>query len=182
MSHHRYRSTHCTRLLRTCRATRDVPQGRMLHRRPNLRTDRSCDRFFFSMAQVSTRRKLKGNYALHGHTVTVEWIGGRLRAPLIVVYVPDRAQIVSLYDDGVPKRARKRSRVRVIGWCYPEAAAASSTSTTVGTECELIDCSRVPIHSLAARYRRTSRSACGPGGMDESRRIAYRHIGNRCTR
>jgi hypothetical protein len=138
--------------------------------------------FFFSMAQVSTRRKLKGNYALHGHTVTVEWVGGPLRTPLIVVYVPDRAQIGSLYDDGVPKRARKRSRVRVRGWCYPEAAAASSTSTNVGTECELIDCSRVPIHSLAARYRRTSRSACGPGGMDESRRIAYRHIGNRCTR
>jgi hypothetical protein len=112
----------------------------------------------------------------------VEWVGGPLRAPLIVVYIRDRAQIVNLYNDGLPKRARKRRRVRVIGWCYLEAAAASSTSTTVGTECELIDCSRVPIHCLAARYRRTSRSACGPGRMDESRRIAYRHVGNRYTR
>ena len=96
---------------------------------------------------------MNGIYALHGHTVIVDWIGGRLTAELVAR--GRSAQIVNLDDDGVPERSRGRGRVWVGGWRYLEAAPASAARATAGTECELVDRSRVPIHFLAARYRRT---------------------------
>ena len=76
-------------------------------------------------------------------------MGDCLAAPLIVA--PGRTEIVDLHDDGVPPRTRVRGRVRVIVCRYLEAAAASSTGSTVGAECELVDRSRIPAYSLAAR-------------------------------
>lgn len=99
----------------------------------------------------------KGKYALHGLFETVEWVGDCLAAPHTVP--GNRTQIIDLYDDGVPERAREGGRVRIRGRGYLEAASASATSSAIGTECELVDRCRVPIHRLAARCRKASRSA-----------------------
>ena len=83
----------------------------------------------------------------------VEGIGDRLVTELIVC--GSGAQIINLDYDAVPEWSRGRGRVWIGGWGYLEAASASATSSTAGTVCELVDGSRVPIHFLAARYRRT---------------------------
>jgi hypothetical protein len=54
------------------------------------------------------------------------------------------AQIVNLYNDGVPERARKVRREQVRSWGYIEATSASVTETMVRTECKLVDRSREP--------------------------------------
>ena len=91
----------------------------------------------------------KVKYALHGLAETVEWVGDCLAAPHTVP--GNGAQIVDLYDDGVPERARVRGRVWVGGWRYLEAASASATSSAVGTKCELVDRCRIPLHRFATR-------------------------------
>ena len=104
---------------------------------------------------------MNGIYVLHRHTVIVDWIGGCLAAELIAR--GRSTQIVNLDDDGVPERSCGRGRVWVGGWRYLEAAPASAARTAVGTKCELVNRSRVPIHFLAARCRRTLRSAGSKG-------------------
>ena len=82
--------------------------------------------------------------------MVIEWMGGRLTAPLIV-RAPNRAQVVDLYDNGVSERTSVRRRVWVRGGRYLEAASASATCAAVCTECELVDRSGVPAHSSTAR-------------------------------
>ena len=86
--------------------------------------------------------------------MTVEWFVDALAAPLIVG-VAYGAQIVNLYDDGVPERASVLGRVRVLRRSDLEAASASAACGVVGTECKLIYRSGVPIHSPAASWRMT---------------------------
>jgi len=112
--------------------------------------------------------------------VAVEWIRDRLTAPLIV-RVPNRAQVVGLYDNRVPKRTLVRRRVWIIGGCYLEAASASATCATVCTECELVDRSGVPVHSSTARCKGRSRSVWTPRGSHEDGGITHRQLDNRCT-
>jgi len=107
----------------------------------------------FFIQRIKTR-KVKD--ALHGLAETVEWVGDRLAAPLIVA--GGGAQIVDLYDDGVAERARVRGRVRVIVRRDLEAASASAPSSPVGTKRELVDRCGIPIHYLATRYESRGRS------------------------
>jgi hypothetical protein len=65
---------------------------------------RSKLRSFFQHNKGLTWKKRKCVYALHGHVIIVEWLRHPLAAPLIVVR--SRTQIVDLYDDAVPERAR----------------------------------------------------------------------------
>ena len=95
-----------------------------------------------------------GFYALHLHAVMVEWVGHTLATPIIVLRVR-RTEIVSLYDDGVPERAREGGRERVRRRSDLEAASAGAPSTVFGTVCKLIYRSGVPIHYLAASWRMT---------------------------
>jgi hypothetical protein len=97
-----------------------------------------------------------GFYALHGLVETIEWVGDALAAPLPVA--GSGAQIVNLYDDGVPERASVRGRVRVVVGRDLEAAPASAASSPVGTKRELVDRCRVPIHDLATRCESRGRS------------------------
>jgi hypothetical protein len=65
-----------------------------------------------------------------------------------------QTQIVDLYYDVVPKRAREFRREWVFGWGYFEATPASITKAVVGTECKLVDRRREPgSEILAARGR-----------------------------
>jgi len=88
---------------------------------------------------------------MHRHIIFVEWIGDRLAAELAVG--GRSTQIINLDDDAVPEWSRGRGRVGVRGGRYLKAASATAASTTVGTVCERVDSSRVPIHLLAARCR-----------------------------
>ena len=160
LSHHHCRTSHCMKPLRTRRASWYSHQGRRLPEHPNQCTAQNCHDFFLSIPQVS-RDKVNGIYVLHRHAVIVDWIGGRLAAELTAR--GRSAQIVNLDDDGVPERSCGRGRVWVGGWRYLEAAPASAARTAVGTKCELVNRSRVPIHFLAARCRRTLRSAGSKG-------------------
>lgn len=81
------------------------------------------------------------------------------------------AQIVDLYDDGVPKRAREVRIEKGLGWGDVEATSASVTETMVRTECNLVDGSREPGSEIhAACCRRTSRSACTPWSTTDTRK------------
>jgi len=120
-------------------------------------------------------------YALHGHAVVVEWIRDRLTAPFIA-RVPNRTQVVGLYDNGVPERTLVRRRVWIIGGCYLEAASASATCAIVCTECELVDRSGVPVHSSTACCKGRSRSVWTPRGNHGDGRITHRQPDNRCMR
>ena len=98
----------------------------------------------------------KGKNSLHGHVELVERVGDRLAAPYFVSCY--RAQIANPYNNGVPHRTSVAWCIWVTGWGYLEAAPASVTITAGGTECKLIDRSRIPgCHAYAARCRRTSR-------------------------
>jgi hypothetical protein len=111
----------------------------------------------------------------------IEWFRDRLTTPLIV-RVPNRAQVVGLYDNGVPVRTLPRRRVWVIGGCYLEAAPASATCATVCTECELVDRSGVPVHPSTARCKGRSYSVWSLKSYLEDGRITHRQLDNRCTR
>ena len=63
----------------------------------------------------------------------------RLTTPIVLFYWVFNAQIVNLYNDGVPERAFVGQVERVLGWGYSEATSASVTITVVSTECKLVD-------------------------------------------
>jgi len=99
----------------------------------------------------SRSTRIGAQLEMHRHVVFVDWAGDRLAAELAVG--GRSAQVINLDDDAVPERSRGRGRVGVGGGRYLEAASASTASATVGTVCERVDRSRVPIHFLAARGR-----------------------------
>lgn len=99
---------------------------------------------------------------LHGRVEFVHRVTDCLVTPMVLCWVIS-AQIVNLYNYGVPKRALVARIERVLGRGYLEATSASVTITVVSAECKLVDRGREPgseIHAACCRI--ISRLAWAP--------------------
>jgi hypothetical protein len=99
-------------------------------------------------------------------------VADRLTTPIVFFYWVFNAQIVNLYNDGVPERAFVGQVERVLGWGYSEATSTSVTVTVVSTERKLVDRGRESgseIYAACCRKIIISRSACGDGSVEVPR-------------
>jgi hypothetical protein len=109
--------------------------------------------------------------ALHGHVEFVLRVADRLATKIVLRCWVIGAQIVNLYDDGVPEWALEARIEQVRGCGYLEATSASVTKTMVRTECKLVDRAREPGSEIyAACCRRISRSARAPWSTTNTRK------------
>jgi hypothetical protein len=127
-----------------------------------VRSHRSKLRFGIDVSISRCNLIGKGENVLHGRVEFVPRVTDRLVTPMVIRWVIS-AQVVDLYNDGVPKRALEARIKRVLGCGYLEAASASVTETIVSTECKLVDRGREPGSEIYAACCRTiSRSAWAP--------------------
>jgi hypothetical protein len=127
-----------------------------------VRSHRSKLRFCFGVSISPCNLIGKGENVLHGRVEFVLRVTDRLVTPMVFCWVIG-AQIVNLYNDGVPEWALVARVERVLGCSYLEATSASVTETVVSTECKFVDRGREPGSEIyAACCRIISRSAWAP--------------------